>query len=75
MLLLYHSVFLSGLVYNREAWTNLTSKDYSCLENAQKNFLRHVMEVPKSTPTFGLFLEKGILPVQYLIGMRQLMLL
>ena len=51
MLLLYHSVFLPRLVYNCEAWTNLTCKDYSCLENVQKNFLRHVMEVPKSTPT------------------------
>ena len=50
-------------------------KDYSCLENAQKNFLRHVMEVPKSTPTSGLFLEMGILPVQFVIEMRQLMCL
>ena len=29
MLLLYHSVFLPRLVYNCEAWTNLTRKDYS----------------------------------------------
>ena len=75
MLLLYHSVFLPRLVYNCEAWTNLTCKDYSCLENVQKNFLRHVMEVPKSTPTSGLFLEMGILPVQFVIEVRQLMFL
>ena len=33
------------------------------------------MEVPKSTPTFGLFLEMGILPVQFVIEIRQLMFL
>ena len=41
----------------------------------QKNFLRHVMEVPKSTPTSGLFLEMGILPVQFVIEVRQIMFL
>ena len=33
------------------------------------------MEVPKSTPTSSLFLEMGILPVQFVIEMRQLMFL
>ena len=33
------------------------------------------MEVPKSTPTSGLFLEMGILPVQFVIEVRQLMFL
>ena len=28
MLLLYESVFLPGLVYNCEAWSNLTRKEY-----------------------------------------------
>ena len=32
---------------------------------------RRVMEVPKSTPTAALFLELGILPVQYEIEKRQ----
>ena len=30
------------------------------------------MEVPKSTPTAALFLELGILPIQYEIEKRQL---
>ena len=33
------------------------------------------MEVPKSTPTAALFLELGILPVQYEIEKRQLVFL
>ena len=33
------------------------------------------MEVPKSTPTSGLFLEMGILLVQFVTEVRQLMFL
>ena len=35
---------------------NLTQKDISNLQDAQLNFLRRVMEVPKSTPIAELFL-------------------
>ena len=38
MLLLYESVFLPGLVYNCEAWSNLTCKDYPDFEKAQETF-------------------------------------
>ena len=72
MLLLYESVFLSRPVYNCEAWSNITRKDYLDFEKTQKNFLLRVMEVPNSTPTAGLFLELGILPAQYVIELRQL---
>ena len=72
MLLQHESLFLPRLVYNCEAWSNLTSKDYLDFEKAQKNFLLRVMEVPKSTPMSGLFLELGILPVQFVTELRQL---
>ena len=72
MLLLYESVFLPRFVYNCEAWTNLTRKDYLDFEKAQKNFLLRIMEVPNSTPMAGLFLELGILPSQFVIELRQL---
>ena len=75
MLLLYESVFLNRLVYNCEAWSNLTRKDYLDFEKAQKNFLLRVMEVPNSTPKAGLFLELGILPAQFVIELRQLTVL
>ena len=70
MLLLYDSVFLPRLTYNCETWSNLTSKDYLDFEKAQKKFLVRVMEMPKSTPTAGLFLEMGILPAQFVIELR-----
>ena len=75
MMVMYQSVFLPRLIYNCESWSNLTHKDISNLQGAQLNFLRRVMEVPKSTPTAALFLELGILPIQYEIEKRQLVFL
>ena len=75
MVVMYQSVFLPGLIYNCESWSNLTHKDISNLQGAQLKFLRRVMEVPKSTPTAALFLELGILPIQYEIEKRQLVFL
>ena len=55
MLLLYQSIFLPRLIYNCEAWSNISENDYNQLQNAQLAFLRRVMEVPKSTPAAATF--------------------
>ena len=75
MMVMYQSVFLPRLIYNCESWSNLTHKDILNLQGAQLNFLRRVMEVPKSTPTAALFLKLGILHIQYEIEKRQLVFL
>ena len=75
MITMYQSVFLPRLIYNCESWSNLTQKDISNLQDAQLKFSRRVMEVPKSTPIAALFLELGILPIQYEIEKRQLVFL
>ena len=75
MLLLYQSIFLPGLIYNCEAWSNISEKDYKQLQNAQLAVLRRVMEVPRSTPVAATFLELGILPIRYEIEKRQLLFL
>ena len=74
MMVMYQSVFLPRLIYNCESW-NLTHNNISSLQGAQLNFLRRVMKVPKSTPTAALFLELGVLPIQYEIEKRQLVFL
>ena len=76
MMVMYQSVFLPRLIlYNYQSWSNLTDKGISNLQGAQLNFLRRVMEVPKSAPIAALFLELGILPIQYEIEKRQLVFL
>ena len=75
MLLLYKTVFISRLIYNCEAWSNLTPKDYLTLQASQLTYLRNVLEVSKATPITAMYLELGILPVRYEIEMRQLLFL
>ena len=45
MLLLYKTVFIPRLIYNCEAWSNLTPKDYLTLQALQLTYLRNVLEV------------------------------
>ena len=75
MLLLYKTVFISRLIYNCEAWSNLTPKDYLTLQASQLTYLRNVLEVSKATPIAAMYLELGILPVRYETEMRQLLFL
>ena len=75
MFLLYSSLFIPRLIYNCEAWSNGTDKEISFFQDAQLNFLCRVMEVPRSTPTAGVYLELGILPIGYEIEIRQLLFL
>ena len=63
MLLLYRSVFLSRLLYNCEAWSNLSKNNIKSLQASQLSYLRCVMGLLKSTPFTALYLELGILPV------------
>ena len=73
MLLLYKTVFILRLIYNCEAWSNLTPKDYLTLQASQLTYLRNALEISKATPIAAMYLELGILPVRYEIEMRHLL--
>ena len=62
MLILYKTVFLPKLINNCEAWSNLKPADYKIWRSAQLNFMRKILEVPRSTPTVALYLELGMGP-------------
>ena len=67
--------FWHFFIYNCEAWSNLTPKDYLTLQASQLTYLRNVLEVSKATPISTIYLELGILPVRYEIEIRQLLFL
>ena len=75
MLLLYKTVFIPRLIYNCEAWSNLTPKDHLTLQASQLTYLWKVLEVSKATPIATMYLELGILPVRYEVEIRQLLFL
>ena len=70
--ILYQSVFLATLLHNCQAWRNLTTNDLKKLEVTQLSYLKRVMRAPLSTPNAFVFLEFGVLPVKYIIQVRQL---
>ena len=47
MLLIYKTVFIPRMIYNFEAWSNLTPKDYLTLQASQLTYLRNILEVSK----------------------------
>ena len=70
--LLYQSLFVPSIFFNSESWSNLRVKDTETLAGLQLKMLKKIMRVPLSTTNSFTFLEMGILPVQYVIEIRQL---
>ena len=75
MFLLYKAVFLPRMIYNCESWSKLTSKDIAELQRGQLHYLRSITEVPKSTPIAAVYLEFGVLPIQYEVDLQRLYIL
>ena len=70
---LYESIFISSLLHNCQSWTNLRkSSDIRKMLTLQTKYLKQMLHVPYSCANIGIFLELGILPVNYLIDIRRI---
>ena len=72
LILLYRSVFLPVLIFNSQAWDRMTLDDLEGLTTVQLKYLKRALQVPRSTPNCAVFLELGILPIEYEIHIRKL---
>ena len=72
LLLLYCSVFLAVLLYNSQAWSNLTTSNIHDLQVIQLKYLKRMLHAPSSTSNPLTFLETGTLPIENEIHIRQL---
>ena len=50
LILLYKTVYLPTIIFNSEAWDNLTGDDLKMLRVMQMKFLKKILHVPTSTP-------------------------
>ena len=73
--LLRHSLFLSSVLLNSEAWYCLSLADIEHLEAVDQVLLKRILEAPSSTPKVSLYLEMGCLPIRFIIKTRRLMFL
>ena len=72
LMLLYRSGFLSVVTYNSQAWSNLSAKNINDLEVVQVNYLKRMLQTPRSTSNAITFLETGTLPIENEINIKQL---
>ena len=74
-LLLYHSLFLSCVLFNSQVWRNLTETELKTLETLQGRCLKKIVEAPQSTCNSFTYLEFGVVPIRFIIQKNQLMFL
>ena len=60
------------MIFNSEAWYNLTEAELNLLETIDFTFLRKLLQAPKGTPKEMLLLELGCTPFRKLIRERRL---
>ena len=71
-ILLRNSLLVSSMLFNSEAWYNLTETELNLLETIDLQFLRQLLKAPKGTPKEMLFLELGCMPYRDIIRERRL---
>ena len=72
LILIYKCVFLAVLLYGCQVWTRLTKNEEKRLLTIQRQFLKQILHVPRSTCNSYTYLEMGILPVTAEIHIRKL---
>ena len=75
MLLLYRSLFLSTMLFNSQTWSKVRQEHMDQLRTLQLKFLKRIMGVAVSTSNPFIFLELGVLPIEFEIDRRKLMYL
>ena len=71
-IILYKVMFLTVVLYNSCAWNNLTKLQVSKLRTIQLKFLKRILHAPASTTNCFVYLELGIIPIEYNIHISQL---
>ena len=49
-ILLRNTMFISSLLFNSEAWYNLSKKEITLLESVEEHYLRKTLNSPSKTP-------------------------
>ena len=71
-IILRNCLLVSSMLFNSEAWYNVTSSELELLESIDLSFLRQLLKASKGTPKEMFYLELGILPFREIIRGRRL---
>ena len=70
--ILRNSLLVSSMLFNCEAWYNITKAEMELLETVDLMLLRGIFKAPKSTPKEMLFLELELVPFREIVRQRRL---
>ena len=74
-LFLYEACIVPSILYQLETWSPLLKKDeMKQLESMQKNILCSLLQLPKTTPYWGLLHETGVWSIKWRLVYRKVML-
>ena len=73
-LILYEKTVVPGIIFNLECWTELGDKEMERLEKIQGQIIKGLLQLPESTPYWGLIKETGVWPIRMKIIYQRLML-
>ena len=71
-ILLRNSLLVSSMLFNSEAWYNVTDSELNLLETVDLMLLRGILKTPTSTPNEMMYFELGIIPFREIIRKRRL---
>ena len=71
-IILRDSLLVSSMLFNSEAWYNVTNRELELLESIDLNLLRKLLKAPKGTPKEMFYLELGIIHLRDIIISRRL---
>ena len=70
---LRQAMLINGMLYNSEAWHNVTESEIRLLESVDEFLLRALVKAHSKTPLEFLYLEAGALPIRFIISSRRLL--
>ena len=71
-ILLHNAIFTPSVIFNSEAWSNMTEKNIAALTTIQLKYLKKMMGVRQAATNSFIYLELGVLPIKYEIHKRQI---
>ena len=71
-IMLRDSILINGMIYNIEAWSNLTKEDIEELSKIDRLYLSKIFNVPRSKPKESFYLENGIMEIGMILKNRRL---
>ena len=72
-LLLRDSNLVNGILFNSEAWYDVTKKQNEKLEKIDEMYLRTLLEAHSKTPVEALYIETGKIQLRFILQKKRLM--